>query len=386
MFHTAKEKDILDGNITDVYFARTQEILKAKRIDKWVKAEFIAKSFPREIPWAVLAGIEETAEIFKQLSVTVRAMPEGTLFRTEEPVMEIGGQYSEFGHFETALIGLLCQASGIATQAARCKKISGDRPLISFGARRMHPALAPMIERSAFIGGCDGVAVIKSAELIGQQAVGTMPHALILLMGDTLEAVEAFDAVIDPSVKRVALIDTLNDEKCEALRVAEAMGKKLYAIRLDTPASRRGNLYKLIEELRWELALRGLEHIKIFVSGGLNEEAMTTLNPVVDAYGIGTAISNAPVIDFSMDIVEVEGRPFAKRGKKSASKQVYRCEACGFGAIVPASENKDRCPQCQGPYRGLLNPFIRKGELARPLPTPEAIRKFVLKQCLKYDL
>src|SRR3989475_8950345 len=82
----------------------------------------------------------------------------------------------------------------------------------------MHPALAPMIERNAFVGGCDGVAVTKSAELIDADPTGTIPHSLVLMIGDTVEALKAFHDVIDPKVRRVALIDTLQDEKFEAIR------------------------------------------------------------------------------------------------------------------------------------------------------------------------
>jgi nicotinate phosphoribosyltransferase len=74
MFHIAELKDIKDGKMTDVYFVRTMEVLKAKKIDKWVKAEFIAKRFPEDYGWGVLAGIEEAAYLLKDLKVSVRAM------------------------------------------------------------------------------------------------------------------------------------------------------------------------------------------------------------------------------------------------------------------------------------------------------------------------
>jgi nicotinate phosphoribosyltransferase len=169
MLHIADPQDIKAGEYTDVYFTRTMEVLKAKKIDKWVKAEFITKRFPEDYGWGVLAGIEETAYLLKDLNISVRAMKEGTVFRAFEPVMEIEGMYTDFGLYETSLLGLLCQASGVATKAARCKKAAGDRKVISFGARRIHPTIAPMVERNAFIGGCDGVSVVKNAQLIGEE-------------------------------------------------------------------------------------------------------------------------------------------------------------------------------------------------------------------------
>jgi len=288
MFQTASFDEIKAGKVTDVYFERTMRILKAKGIDKRVKAEFIAKELPDNAEWGVFTGLEECAALLKGMKVNVRAMAEGTIFRPLQPVMEIEGMYTDFGIYETALLGLICQASGVATRAARCKMAAGDRKVISFGARRMHPVLAPMIERNAYVGGCDGVSVLRSAELIEEEPMGTMPHALILIMGDVERAIKAFDEVIEPNVMRTALVDTFVDEKFEAVRAAEALGGRLFAVRLDTPGSRRGNFYRIIEEVKWELDIRGFGNVKIYVSGGLNEEKVLELNPVVDGYGIGT--------------------------------------------------------------------------------------------------
>jgi nicotinate phosphoribosyltransferase len=392
VFQIADPKDIKDGKMTDVYFVRTMEVLKAKKIDKWVKAEFIAKRFPEDYGWGVLAGIEEAIYLLKDLKINVRSMKEGTVFRAFEPVMEIEGRYTEFGLYETSLLGLLCQASGVATKAAHCKKAAGDRTVISFGARRIHPVIAPMVERNAFIGGCDGVSVVKNAELIGEEPSGTMPHALILILGDTVEATKAFDEVIHPKIKRVSLIDTFNDEKIEAIRVAEALGKKLFGVRLDTPSSRRGDFQKIIEEIRWELSLRGFGHVKIFVSGGLDERQILSLNPVVDAYGVGTSITNARVIDFAMDIIEIEGKPLAKRGKMSGSKSVLRCPKCFQDKVVPFKRGQrrpirgsNRC-SCGGRFKEILLPFIKDRKILWELPSPQKIREYVLKQLPHVDL
>jgi nicotinate phosphoribosyltransferase len=379
MFHTADPKDIIKGKITDVYFERTLKILKAKKINPVVKAEFIAKSLPNDWQWAVLAGMEEVSYLLKHLRIKARSLKEGTVFYPYEPVIEIEGRYQDFCIFETALLGLICQASGVATKAARFKKLAEDRPVISFGARRMHPVLAPMIERNAYIGGCDGVAVVKSGEIIGEDPMGTMPHALIICMGSTVEAIRAYDEVLEPEFKRVALIDTFLDEKFEALNVAEAMGEKLFAMRLDTPSSRRGNFYRILEEVRWELDLRGYKSIKLFVSGGIKEHDVPVLNTFVDAYGIGTSISNAPVVDFSMDIMEVEGEPLAKRSKWSGSKRILRCKKCGSPLIVPNDKKKHKC-KCSGAFIDVLVPFIEKGKIMQKPMSARDIRSFVLKQ------
>jgi nicotinate phosphoribosyltransferase len=379
MFHTAREDDIKAGRITDVYFLRTLEILDREKINAVVEAEVTLKAFPESWAWGVLAGIEEVAGLLTGLPVDVDAFSEGSSFRVGEPILTARGPYREWGHYETAILGLLCQASGIATKAARCKRAAEGRTVISFGARRMHPVLAPMIERNAFIGGCDGVAVVKSAELIKEEPVGTMPHTLVLILGDTVKAAKAFDASIDPRVKRVVLIDTLGDEKFEALRVAEALGEHLFAVRLDTPASRRGDMLEILREVRWELDYRGFSWVKLFISGGLDEAEIQRLNPLADAYGVGTAISNAPVMNFALDLVEIDGRPIAKRGKRSGRKAVYRCRGCRLRWVLPADASPPACP-CGASVESLLTPLLRNGRIVRKLPTTQEIRSRVLEE------
>jgi nicotinate phosphoribosyltransferase len=379
MFHTADPHDILQGTITDVYFERTLRILKHKGINPVVKAEFIAKTFPAGYPWAVFAGLDELLYLTRHLPVKLRALREGTVFYPFQPVVEIEGRYQDICVYETAMLGLICQASGVATKASRFKRLAGDRAVISFGARRMHPVLAPMIERNAYIGGCDGVAVGKSGDVIGEDPMGTMPHALIICMGSTVEAIRAYDEVLEEKFRRVALIDTFLDEKFEALNVAEAMGERLFAVRFDTPGSRRGNFYRILEESRWELDLRGHRHVKFYVSGGIKEEDVPVLNPLVDGYGIGTSISAAPVIDYAMDIMEVDGVPLAKRGKWSGSKRVVRCSRCRKDMIVPMSERAYAC-ECGGACGDILVPVMDHGAFLIDMPSHREIREHVLQQ------
>ena len=387
-FFIAGEDEIRAGKTSDVYFQRSLGILEKLDVQKRVVAEVVAKGLPRDWSYAVFAGLQEAAELFSPLGVKVWAMTEGTLFLPYEPVLVIEGEYRAFGLFETALLGFLCQASGVATAAARYRRAAGEKKLFSFGARRMHPAITPMIERSAFIGGCDGVSAILGAELLGESPVGTVPHALILILGDTVEAARAFDAHVSPEVSRVVLIDTFQDEKFEALRVADALGERLSAVRLDTPASRRGNFRKILEEVRWELDLRGYERVNIVVSGGIQEGDLPELNMYVDAYGIGTSISNAPVIDFSLDIVEIEGRPIAKRGKRSGRKQVYRCPHCFRDQVrswPPAREVSVAC-ECGGESEPLLIPLVDERGPAGKIPSPREIREYVFNQLERIDV
>jgi nicotinate phosphoribosyltransferase len=142
-FHVATEPEIKAGEVSDVYFERTVQILSARGIRKRVKAEVRLKSFPQpDWTFGVLAGIEEVANLLDGLPVDVWAMDEGTVFGPHQPVVVIEGTYVEWAEYETALLGLLCQASGIATKSARCKR--GRRaPGHLLRRPAQHPALAP---------------------------------------------------------------------------------------------------------------------------------------------------------------------------------------------------------------------------------------------------
>ena len=385
MFHVAGEEEIKSGRTTDVYFVNTRHVLEEKGISRRVVAEVTASSLPGGYGWGVLAGIEEAAHLLEGYDIDVYAMPEGSIFYPLEPVMRIEGDYKEFATLETPLLGLMCQASGIATKAARFRKLAGDKLLLSFGIRRMHPAIAPMIDRAAYIGGCDGFSGIAAERLIGKRASGTMPHALIITVGDQVRAWRYFDEVVDKAMPRIALVDTYCDEKQEAIMAAEAV-ENLYGVRLDTPGSRRGNMARILEEVRWELDIRGYKHVKIFVSGGIKEENIREL-ALADGFGVGTGISAATTIDFALDIVEVEGRPAAKRGKFGAAKAVLRCSGCMHGKRVPVREaREERCERCGTRMQNLLRPLIRQGRLVAKLPPAEEIREYVLQQLEKVEI
>ncbi len=378
------QEEIRRGDTTDVYFARTREVLKKLGKEKVrVTAEAYVKRFPDDYEHAILAGMDEMLSLLAGRNVDVWGMGEGSLFLCEEPVFSVEGSYGEFCEMETAMLGILCQASGIATKTSRIKRLAGDRTVLSFGARRMHPALSTIIDRHAFLGGADGVSVLRSALFLGETPQGTMPHALILVLGDTVEALRGFHSAVDADVPRVCLIDTLQDEKFEALRAAEALGESLAAVRLDTPSSRRGDFRKILREVRWELDLRGFSHVRILVSGGLGEEDIVSLRDVVDGFGVGTCISNAPTIDFALDIVEVEGRPFAKRGKLSGGKQVVRCGSCGDRAIVPEAKASAPC-RCGSKAVPLLLPVMKGGEVLTPALSPRELRSRVMDQVEKF--
>lgn len=309
-FYSATHEEIRRGYTTDVYFVTAQEILRhLKLADTVVTAEI----FPRRS--GVLCGVSEVLHLLSESNVEVWGLEEGEEFTAKEVVMRIRGPYSEFGIFETPLLGILAHSSGWATAARECKKAAGDKTVICFGARHVHPAVAPVLERAALVGGVDGAACILGAKLFGKEPGGTIPHAVILIVGDTVITAKAFEEVVPPSFPRIILVDTFKDEAEESLRVARVLGEKLSGVRLDTPDERGGVTPALVEEVRERLRQAGFPHVKIVVSGGLNPERIALLRDKADIFGVGSYISSFPPIDMTMDIKEVAGQNVAKRGR-----------------------------------------------------------------------
>jgi nicotinate phosphoribosyltransferase len=201
-------------------------------------------------------------------------------------------------------------------------------------------------------------------------------------MGDTVEATRAFRNIIAKKTKCISLIDTFNDEKFEALNVARGMGKALYGMRIDTPASRRGDLAAILAEVRWELDLRGFKQVKIFVIGGLDELKIAELNPWTDGYGIGTRIAGAPVVDFSYDIVEIDGTPVAKRGKEAGAKKLMRCPRCLGRSNSPARAKAVRCA-CGARMESIHEVLMRDGKPVRRSDAVAKIRGRTLREVKK---
>ena len=351
-FEIVGEDAIRDGRCTDIYFQRVVDVMEKDGVNPEVTMEVTAAGLPD--PWGVFCGLDDVVRLLEGVPVDVDAMPEGSVFSKNEPVLRVSGRYRDFAVYETAILGFLCHASGVASAAAHMKLAARDRPVFSFGSRRQHPAIAAMIERAAWIGGVDAASNTCAPE--GIPLAGTMPHAFVMCYPQPEDAWRAFAREAGPEVPRIMLCDTLSDEKVEAVRAA-ACGAT--AVRLDTPRSRRGDMRAIVEEVRWELDVHGYPDVKIFLSGGLSREDVVAYRDVADAFGIGGAIANAPVIDFAMDIVEIEGRPYAKRGKRSGVKQVY--EMPGRRVTLPLG-----APAPEGAVP-LLVPCIRQGAVvARP--------------------
>jgi len=312
-------REILAGDSADVYFARAEAILEREGMDPVVTMEV----FPRDA--GVLCGISEAKTLLAHVlagvdpsELSVEALDDGDLVETKEIVLRIRARYRRFGLYETAILGMLAQSTGWATAARECVEAAGETPVISFGARHVHPDITDVLDYAAIVGGCVGASTPAGARLAGLNPTGTMPHSLVLIFGDTVKAAVAFDRDLAADVPRIVLVDTFKDEAEEALRVAYALGDRLYGVRLDTPSERGRVTADLVLEVRARLDQAGFGHVRIVVSGGLTPDRIRQFRErgaPADFYAVGSHISGATPIDFTADIKEIDGKPIAKRGR-----------------------------------------------------------------------
>jgi len=385
VFAHPSEEEILSGMATDIYFLRTKEVLEKEGLGGVeVRAEVHVYGLPDGYDFAVVAGVSEAVRLFEEKPVTVYTVRDGTIVRDRWPIMLIEGPYASFATLETSLLGILRHYTSIATKAARIKMAAGGKTVLFFGLRCVHPLLQVVADKAALMGGVDGVSGALSKKYIGVEPTGTMPHSLMIVFGDQRRAWSAFDRHVDSAVPRIVLVDTFFDEREEALMAAKLLGDRLRGVRLDTPSSRRGNMRKIVEEVRWTLDIHGYRHVKIFVSGGIDEREVAELRDVVDGFGVGTSIAMPKSVDISMDIVEVkEGGswvPRTKRGKLPGARAVYEC-ADGSSVVVKWGE-EPKCPDGSTPTP-LMEIAVDKGKVVYREESVLEIRERVLKKLLR---
>ncbi len=290
---------------------------------------------------AYLKAIEQKMEVSGQLDelwqngferLKVEALNDGDQIAPWETVMHITGDAGLFAHLETVYLGILARRTKIASNVRDVVDAANGKIVLYFPARFDHWAVQGGDGYAAHIGGASGVSTDAQAQWWGAKASGTVPHALIAAVGgDTIKAVSLFGNTY-PDVDLVALVDFDNDSIATSLQCCEALGDRLWGVRLDTsetlvdksiiPVMQNfkpvGVTPKLVELTRQTLDTHGYGHVKIIVSGGFNPDRIVEFEKrqvPVDAYGVGSYLMRG-VNAFTADVVLLEGKPCAKVGRE----------------------------------------------------------------------
>jgi nicotinate phosphoribosyltransferase len=342
-----------------------------------------------EIAWLSNTGwfAARTLAYLSDLRFTgdIHAMPEGTIFFADEPILRITAPLPEAQLVETRLINILHFQSLIASKAARMVLAAPGKLLVDFGLRRTHGAEAGlMASRASYIAGFSGTATVLAAKLFDIPVLGTMAHSYIQAHDSEAVAFERFAGARPNDL--VFLIDTYDTEAAARKVVAlaprlEAAGIKISGVRLDS-----GDLIALSKSVRRILDEGGLGHVTIFASGGLDEDelmALGTANAPINGFGIGTNLttsSDVPALDCAYKLQEYAGLPRRKHAPGKATlpgcKQVWRrYHPDGSMAADTLSLEND-----EQDGRELIRLFMRRGKRVSPPPTLDEIRKHAARE------
>jgi nicotinate phosphoribosyltransferase len=330
-----------EGYYSDAYFNFTKQLLED--VDRHPRV--LMQVFQRRR--SLLGGIDEAIAVLKQCSgrrvaggwescwgeLEVRALYEGDEIAPWEPVLTIEGDYSLFAHLETVYLGCLARRTLVMRNVREVRDAARGKEILFFPARHDHWLVQTGDGWAAHVAGAIGVSTDAQASWWGGRGVGTIPHGLIAAYGgDTVAASRAFADRFANEMNVTVLVDFENDSVRTSLAVAEALGDKLWGVRLDTSDNLvdralwgemgefrpTGVNPELVERVRSALDEAGHDRVRIVVSGGFDAakiRAFEELGAPVDAYGVGSSLLRG-ANDYTADVVEVDGRPAAKAGRR----------------------------------------------------------------------
>jgi nicotinate phosphoribosyltransferase len=332
---------IRQGYYTDAYFNFTKQLLEEHGRHPDVTMQVFQK---RE---AVLGGIDEAIAVLRECAgreadgrwlsgwdqLRVQALHEGDEVAPWESVLTIEGDYTLFAHLETVYLGTLARRTLVMGNVRRVVDAANGKPILFFPARHDHWLVQTGDGWAAHVAGAIGVSTDAQASWWGGRGIGTVPHGLIAAFeGDTVAASQAFADRYADEMNVVVLVDFENDSVRTSLEVADALGDKLWGVRLDTSErlvdralwhdmgefEPTGVTPELVGLVRQALDAAGHERVKIVVSGGFDSDKISSfeeLGAPVDSYGVGSSLLQGHN-DFTADVVRVSGRDCAKAGRR----------------------------------------------------------------------
>src|SRR3954464_15564662 len=332
---------IREGYYSDAYFNFAKELLEEEDRHPRVTMQVFQKHD------SLLGGIDEAIAVLKQCAghhvdggweegwdaLEVHALHEGDEIAPFETVMTVEGDYSLFAHLETVYLGCMARRSRVMRNVREVVDAANGKPILFFPARHDHWLVQTGDGWAAHVAGAIGVSTDAQASWWGGRGVGTVPHALIAAFGgDTVAAAKAYAERYSGEMNVTVLVDFDNDSVRTALEVADALGDKLWGVRLDTSErlvdqalwhemgefKPTGVTPGLVERVREALDAAGHQRVKIVVSGGFDVAKIgefETAGTPVDAYGVGSALLHGEN-DFTADVVRVEGEERAKVGRQ----------------------------------------------------------------------
>jgi len=325
---------IEDGFYSANYFLKSRQIVIDNAPNHIVEEQFFQRKDS-----CMLCGIDEVIALIHTFAhnpetLRIEALNDGDIISSGEPVLKVYGRYEDFGFLESLIDGILARRSSVATNTYEVVKALRGTNAFSMADRQDDYLTQPGDGYSSYVAGIRKFSTDAQGLWVGVKGMGTMPHALIEICGgDVIKACRLYHKTF-PEEKVTALIDYNNSAVFDAVKAAEALGRDLSAVRVDTSISLvdhyfdgkdtsgfdpHGVCKELIFALRDALDRAGFNYVKITVSSGFTAKKIdewTKLGVPVDTYGVGTSLINNTTIGFTGDLVRLDGKQQAKEGRK----------------------------------------------------------------------
>lgn len=288
---------------SELFEFNTRVVLAREYLDPIATMEFMPQ---RE---GVFCGLRDVNTWLRGLGghgFQVWTLDEGALFKVGEVALRLRGHFLEYGAHVDGIAGILATQSGWATAARAFVNEAEPQPVILTPSNLIPMEFAAQLDYAAQVGGC-----AASDSLLGK---GVLSRALILLMGDTLRALRAFDQTAPADAPRLALVDTFHNAIDEAVRVALGLGDQLAGVVVQVNHELGA---EFLRQMRAQLDLAGFPRVKIFVCGDITLARIALWkkeHAPLDGYFIGNTIANAPPLPFAAELKESDGKPLARRG------------------------------------------------------------------------
>lgn len=311
---------------TAKYFDKTTKIIKEHLPNSTTTLQFFQRGDN-----AILGGINEVIDLLKKNTnidkYEIKYLEEGSLINSGDIVLQLKGNYSEFGLYEGVIDGILSRTTSLATNAKRVMEVSNGKGIIFMGDRTDHFSMQELDGYAISLGGIKTQVTDAQVSKHNGNAIGTMPHALIQAFeGDLIKALKAYKATF-PNEPLTALVDFNNDILSDALSAYKEFGDELFAIRIDTSENMSDAMFvndeeygvtpNMIKTMRKKLDEIGATKVKIIVSSGFDVNKIKQFeneNTPVDFYGVGKSLMNIGNT-FTADAVEINGKLIAKEGR-----------------------------------------------------------------------
>ena len=329
---------IRNGYYSDAYFNFTKQLLE----DDEHHPQVLMQVFQKQD--SVLGGVDEAIAILRECAghrdeqgiwqsawdeLEVCALYEGDRISERETVLTIRGDYTQFAHLETVYLGCMARRSLVMRNVAEVVDAAGGKQILFFPARHDHWLVQTGDGWAGHVAGAIGVSTDAQASWWGGRGVGTVPHGLIAAYGgDTVRAATKFADRFGSEMNVTVLVDFTNDSVGTAVAVADALGDRLWGVRLDTSEALvdvalegtdlRGVQPELARKVREALDAAGHERVRIVVSGGFTADKIRRFEEEgvpVDAYGVGSSLLRGKN-DFTADVVRLDGEDCAKAGRR----------------------------------------------------------------------